>query len=132
MAAGDNMKGYTRPHCVSASVLRHRAPRQSSWKELDMAFLKGLDDLQRTLSEAQKALEAVNGELGTLSFNPEDPGSVEAAIAESERLVDERLGKYANNPIVGPLMVQMKQSFRTAVIEKAAEARLKGEASDGE
>lgn len=97
-----------------------------------MTFLKGLDDLQRTLSEARRALEAINGELGTLSFNPEDPGSVEAAIAESERLVDERLGKYANNSIVGPLMIKMKQSFRTAVIEKAAEARLKGEASDDE
>ena len=97
-----------------------------------MAFLNGLNDLQKTLSEAQRALEAVNGELGTLSFNPDDPGSVEAAIAESERLVDERLGKYANNSIVGPLMVQMKQSFRAAVIEKAAEARLKGGASDGE
>lgn len=97
-----------------------------------MALLKGLGDLQKTLSEAQRALEAVNGELGTLSFNPDDPGSVEAAIAESERLVDERLGKYANNSIVGPLMVQMKQSFRAAVIEKAAEARLKGGASDGE
>ncbi|HMP09509.1 hypothetical protein [Hydrogenophaga sp.] len=94
--------------------------------------MKGLDDLQRTLAEAQRALEAVNGELGTLSFNPEDPESVEAAIIESERLVDERLGKYANNPIVGPLIVQMKDSFRTAVIEKAAAARLKGEESDGE
>lgn len=97
-----------------------------------MALLKGLGDLQKTLSEAQRALEAVNGELGTLSFNPDDPGSVEAAIAESERLVDQRLGKYANNSIVGPLIVQMKQSFRAAVIEKAAEARLKGGASDGE
>ena len=97
-----------------------------------MAFMKGLDDLQRTLAEAQRALEAVNGELGTLSFNPEDPESVEAAIIESERLVDERLGKDANNPIVGPLIVQMKDSFRTAVIEKAAAARLKGEESDGE
>lgn len=94
--------------------------------------IKGLDSLRRTLSEAQRALVAVNGELGTLTFNPEDPGSVEAAIAESERLVDERLGKYANNSIIAPLMVQMKQSFRTAVIEKAAEARLKGETSDEE
>ncbi|OZI47756.1 hypothetical protein CEK29_03310 [Bordetella genomosp. 5] len=97
-----------------------------------MTFMKGLDDLQRTLADAQKALETVSGELGTLSFNPEDPESVEAAIAKSERLVDERLGEYANNSIVGPLIVQMKDSFRTAVIEKAAEARLKGEASDGE
>ncbi|EKT4467958.1 hypothetical protein QEL93_003378 [Pseudomonas putida] len=97
-----------------------------------MTFMKGLDDLQRTLAEAQRALETVDGELGTLSFNPEDPESVESAIAESERLVDDRLGKYVNNSIVGPLIVQMKDSFRTAVIEKAAEARLKGEASDGE
>lgn len=97
-----------------------------------MTLLKGLGDLKRTLSEAQRALDAVNGELGTLSFDPEDPGSVEAAIAESERLVDERLGEYADNSIVGPLIVQMKQSFRTAVIEKAAEARLKGEETDGE
>lgn len=94
--------------------------------------IKGLDSLQRTLSEAQRALEAVSGELGTLTFNPEDPGSVEAAIAESEQLVDERLGKYANNSIIAPLIVQIKQSFRAAVIEKAAEARLKGEASDDE
>lgn len=97
-----------------------------------MTFMKGLDNLQRILAEAQRALEIVNGELGTLSFNPGDPESVEAAIAESERLVDERLGEYANNSIVGPLIVQMKDSFRIAVIEKAAEARLKGEASDGE
>jgi hypothetical protein len=97
-----------------------------------MAFLNGLDELQRTLAEAQQALKAVNGELGTLRFNPEDPESIEAAIAESERLVDERLGKYANNSIIGPLISQMKDSFRTAVIEKAAEVRLKGEASDGE
>jgi len=97
-----------------------------------MVKIKGLEALQKTLSEAQKALDSVNGELGTLSFNPEDPASIEAAIAESERLVDERLGSYAGNAIVGPLISQMKDAYRTAVVEKAAEARLKGEAADDE
>lgn len=97
-----------------------------------MFSITGLDSLQKTLSEAQKALEAVNGELGTLTFNPDDPGSIEAAIAESERLVDERLGTYAENKIVGPLIQQMKDGFRAAVIEKATEARLKEENSDDE
>lgn len=97
-----------------------------------MFKITGLDSLQKTLSEAQTALEAVNGELGTLTFNPEDPASIEAAIAESERLVDERLGTYAGNTIVRPLIQQLKDAFRTSVIEKAAEARLKGEESDGE
>lgn len=97
-----------------------------------MFKITGLDSLQKTLSEAQIALEAVNGELGTLTFNPDDPASIEAAIAESERLVDERLGAYVGNSIVEPLIQQMKDAFRTAVIEKAAEARLKDEEADGE
>ena len=97
-----------------------------------MFSIKGLDSLQKTLSEAQIALEAVNGELGTLTFNPEDPESIEAAIAESERLVDERLGAYSGNMIVEPLIQQMKDAFRTAVIEKAAEARLKDDEANDE
>lgn len=97
-----------------------------------MFSIKGLDSLQKTLSEAQIALEAVNGELGTLTFNPEDPESIEAAIAESERLVDERLGTYSGNMIVEPLIQQMKDAFRTAVIEKAAEARLKDDEANDE
>lgn len=97
-----------------------------------MFKITGLDSLQKTLAEAQTALEAVNGELGTLTFDPEDPASIEAAIAESERLVDERLGAYAKNSIVGPLIQQMKDAFRGAVIEKASEARLKEGDVDGE
>lgn len=97
-----------------------------------MFSITGLDSLQKTLSEAQIALEAVSGELGTLTFNPEDPESIEAAIAESERLVDERLGAYSGNMIVEPLIQQMKDAFRTAVIEKAAEARLKDDEANDE
>ena len=97
-----------------------------------MFSITGLDSLQKTLSEAQIALEAVNGELGTLTFNPEDPESIEAAIAESERLVDERLGTYSGNMIVEPLIQQMKDAFRTAVIEKAAEARFKDDEANDE
>ena len=101
-------------------------------EEIVMTGISGLAELQKTLSDAQAALEAVNGELGTLTFNPEDPASIEAAIVEAERLVDERLGPYAANPIVGPLIQQMKDAFRTAVVEKAAEARLADEEAEDE
>lgn len=89
-----------------------------------MIKIKGLDSLQKTLAEAQKALESVDGELGTLSFDPNDPESIEAAIIESERLVDDRLSAYTKNPIVRSLIDQLKESFRNSVIEKAASARL--------
>jgi hypothetical protein len=97
-----------------------------------MTAISGLASLQKTLSDAQTALDAVNGELGTLSFDPEDPASIERAIMESERLVDERLGAYAENAIVGPLIQQMKDAYRAAVIEKAAESRAKEEGAGGE
>lgn len=96
-----------------------------------MFKIAGLDSLQRILSEAQTALKAVEGDLGTLTFDPEDPASIEAAIAESERIVDERLGIFSENAIVGQMIQQMKEAFRTSVIEKAAEARLNEEKSHG-
>jgi len=51
----------------------------------------GLDQLTRTLNDAQKALQDLDGELGKVSFNVTDPASIEAAIQEMERIVDQRL-----------------------------------------
>jgi hypothetical protein len=60
-----------------------------------MVKITGLDKLTRTLHDAQKAIAALDGELGAVNFNPHDPGSIEAAIAQMEAMIDERLGDYA-------------------------------------
>ncbi len=91
-----------------------------------MIKITGLDKLQRNLKDAQKALEALDGELGTVNFNPHDPASIEAAIHQVERLVDDRVGAYASNPIIGPMADEMKGKYREAILEKAAAARLEG------
>ena len=65
-----------------------------------MIDITGLDKLIRHLEEAEQALFAVNGELATVNFNPQDPESIEAAFREVENLIDARLGSYATNPIV--------------------------------
>ena len=92
-----------------------------------MLKITGLDKLTRELDEAQKAAEALDGELGTVRFNPSDPASIEAAIQEVERLVDERLDSYASNSIIGPLAEGMKEQYRAGILAKAAEARLEGD-----
>jgi len=92
-----------------------------------MIKITGLEKLSNDLDEATKALERLGGELGTVSFDPSDPASIESAIKEVERLVDNRLGIYASNPIIGPLAAGMKEKYREAVLERAAAARLKGE-----
>ncbi|MBU1396655.1 MAG: hypothetical protein KKE84_11045 [Gammaproteobacteria bacterium] len=91
-----------------------------------MFKISGLDELGRQLTDAQKALEALDGELGTVSFDPDDPASIEAAIQSVETIVDEQIGSYASNPIIAPLADEMKEKYREAVIDRAAEARLKG------
>lgn len=90
-----------------------------------MFKISGLDNLSRQLTDAQKALDALDGELGTVSFNPDDPASIEAAIQSVETIIDERLGPYSSNPIIAPLAEEMKEKYREAIIERAAEARLK-------
>ena len=92
-----------------------------------MFKITGLDKLSKELTNAQKALEALDGELGTIAFDPRDPSSIEAAIQEVERLIDERIGPYASNPIVGPMAEEMKEQYREAILEQAASERLKNE-----
>lgn len=97
-----------------------------------MFKIDGLDKLTRDLEQAQKAIEAMDGELGTVSFDPEDPVSIEAAIQEVARLIDERLGSYASNPIIGPMVESLKEQYREGILEKAATARIEGDQANGE
>lgn len=89
-----------------------------------MFKITGLDDLSKTLEDAKKALEAIDGDLCTVNFDPEDPSSIQAAIQKVDDLIDERLGPYGSNPIVAPLAESAKEHFRESILEKAAAARL--------
>ena len=92
-----------------------------------MIKVTGFDQLARELEDAQKAMAVLDGELATVKFDPHDPASIEAAIQQIETTVDERLGAYASNSIIGPLAEKMKESYRQGIIDQAAAARLSGD-----
>jgi hypothetical protein len=92
-----------------------------------MIKITGFDKVKRELDDAQKAFKALDGELGAVKFNPKDPMSIETAIQEMEELIDSRVGQYANNAIVAPMIEQLKDHYRAGILEKAAEARLEAE-----
>lgn len=81
------------------------------------------------LDEAMRALEGLEGELGTVRFDPDDPESIEAAIQQAEQMIDDKLADYAGNPIIEPIIEQIKSAFRQGIVEKASAARL-GEDND--
>src|SRR5271170_5313214 len=87
--------------------------------------ITGLDELQRKLDEASQAFQALDGELATLRYNPNDPGSIDGAIREMEAAVEAKVAPYAGNALVESVAQQLKEKYRSAILEKAAAARLR-------
>lgn len=97
-----------------------------------MFNITGIDKLSRDLEDAQRAMSEMDGELGSVSFDPHDPASIDVAIQDAERLFDDRVSSYTSNPIVGQLLQGMKEQYRQEILDKAASARLSGENASGE
>jgi hypothetical protein len=89
--------------------------------------IKGLDKLKRTLEDLAKALSSLDGELGNVSFDPNDPQSIELAIQSMESLVDERVGSFGKNEAVQHFVDAFKETNRRAILDCAAKARTNSE-----
>lgn len=86
--------------------------------------ITGLDKLTRTFEQASRAAQELNGDLATLRFDPGDPSSVEAAIAEAKLVVDNRLSGWYGNPIVDQMAEGAKASFEEQILAKVEEYKL--------
>lgn len=92
-----------------------------------MFKIEGLDKLQGELQRAQDALGELDGELGSVSFDADDPASIDQAISSMETLIDERLAGYEDSNIASSLVDKMKEQYRSMILEKALEARIKND-----
>ena len=81
-----------------------------------------MEGLQKTLADAQRAMQSLDGELATLRVDPNNP---ELAIAEMERLVDAKLARYRGNPIVDGISKASKEQFKNRILQTAEDARKK-------
>jgi len=93
--------------------------------------IKGLDVLTRELDRFAKAMEEFDGDFCEVRFSPDDPASIEQAISQMEAAIDERASSFTGNELVMEMVDAMKEQYREAILEKAAEARLQG-AADGD
>lgn len=89
-------------------------------------MIKGLDKLQRDLAAAEKAFKELDGTLGSVEYDAHDPLSIEQAIAKMHQEIDTRVGSYASNPFVRPIVDQFKETVRQHIIDQAVEKRLGG------
>ena len=91
--------------------------------------IKGLDQLTRKLRELAEASAALDGNIASVSFDPEDPQSIENAIQQMEASIDQRVGRYLGNEMVGDLVRETKERFRQAISDRAAAVRADGESN---
>ncbi len=91
--------------------------------------ITGLDALQKQFDDAANALQALDGELATVKYNPNDPSSVEAAVVQIEQTIDAKISPYRGNKIVENLTAQLKEKYRQQIYDRAAKARSQNQTS---
>ena len=89
--------------------------------------ITGLDALSRKFRELEKAVAGLDGDIARVSFDPHDPQSIEHAIQDVNSAVDEKIHGYGDNEIVVNIAEALKESYRSAILERAASARLSGQ-----
>lgn len=84
-----------------------------------MLKITGLDNLQKELEDAQRALQSLDGHLTTVKYDPNNAESVNAAIREMEAAVDAKVAPYRGNPLVESIVPELKEKYRAAILERA-------------
>lgn len=91
-----------------------------------MFKITGLDKLTKKTDQLSKFAQEIDGELANVSFDPDDPVSIEAAIQEAYDAIDEKAQGYDHNDWVETIVEQLKEHSREQILERAAAARLEG------
>ena len=89
-----------------------------------MIKITGLDKLQRELKDAQRAFQSLDGTIATLSFDADDPASVQRAVRQMESAIDNKIGPYRNNAMVMQIANSMKETYRKAIKDKANKVKI--------
>ena len=82
--------------------------------------ITGLDKLARQTDELARFAKAIDGDLVTVKFDPNDTTSVQEAIRQMERAVDAKAAPFRSNSLVMNLAVQTKEKFRQAIRARKA------------
>jgi hypothetical protein len=79
------------------------------------------DEMTRILEEAAEGLKALEEEVITAEFDPDDPVSVEAAIAHVEAVIDAKIARFRGNRLVEEAADAIKAECRANILLQVAD-----------
>jgi hypothetical protein len=81
------------------------------------------DEMTRILEEAAEELKALEDEVITAGFDPNDPASVQAAIQHIDDTIDAKISRFRGNRLVEEAAVAIKAECRVNILLQATERR---------
>jgi len=78
------------------------------------------DEMTRILEEAAEGLKALEDEVITAGFDPDDPASVDAAIRHIDDTIDAKVAKFRGNRLVEEAADAIKAECRANIFLHAA------------
>ncbi|AME27311.1 hypothetical protein [Burkholderia sp. PAMC 26561] len=79
------------------------------------------DEMTRILEDAAEGLKALEEEVITAEFNPDDPVSAEAAIAHVEAVIDAKIARFRGNRLVEEAADAIKAECRANILWQATD-----------
>lgn len=83
-----------------------------------------MDKLARELRAIEEAAASLDGDIAKVSFDPQDPQSIDLAIRAMEESVDKRLGDHQSSEMVRMIADSLKEKLREGILESASAASL--------
>jgi hypothetical protein len=84
-----------------------------------MAILS--DETTRILEEAAEGLKALEDEVITAAFDPNDPTSVQAAIQHIDNTIDAKIARFRGNRLVEEAADAIKAECRANILLQATD-----------
>ncbi|OTP74273.1 hypothetical protein [Caballeronia sordidicola] len=77
------------------------------------------DEMTRILEEAAEGLKALEDEVITAGFDPDDPASVDAAIRHIDNTIDAKVARFRGNRLVEEAADAIKAECRANILLQA-------------
>lgn len=82
------------------------------------------DTLRTQILAAEPVLKRLDAEMAKIQFDPQVPTSVEAACETVCRVIGTLLAGFETNPILGPLVGELKAQYLDGIDERVAAERV--------
>ena len=80
------------------------------------------EPLSELLDEVARALQSLDDVVVTVSFDQDDPASIEAAIQAVEEAIDAKIAAFRGNDLVESAADQLKAECRAGILEQVEDA----------